>query len=149
ALTTARAATITVTNTNDSGAGSLRQAIADAHSGDTVRFGVTGTITLTTGELLVDKSIIISGPGSDNLTVDANYSSRVFHVSGGLTATIAGLTITKGSVEGGGGGIYNDHSTLTVSNCVLGGNSSALGGGAIHNDHATLALSTCTLSGNG
>jgi hypothetical protein len=59
------AATITVTNTNDSGAGSLRQAIADAHDGDTVEFGVTGTITLTTGELLVDKSISINGPGSD------------------------------------------------------------------------------------
>src|SRR6185369_12175598 len=60
----AQAATITVTNTNDSGAGSLRQAIAGAHNSDTVDFGVTGTITLTTGELLVDKSITISGPGS-------------------------------------------------------------------------------------
>ncbi len=58
-----QAATITVTNTNDNGAGSLRQAIADAHNGDTIDFGVTGTITLTTGELLVDKSITISGPG--------------------------------------------------------------------------------------
>src|SRR5882724_227435 len=38
-----QAATITVTNTNDSGAGSLRQAIADAHDGDTIDFGVTGT----------------------------------------------------------------------------------------------------------
>jgi hypothetical protein len=51
-----QAATITVTNTSDNGAGSLRQAIANAHDGDTIDFGVTGTITLTTGELLVDKS---------------------------------------------------------------------------------------------
>ncbi len=36
------AATITVMNTNDSGAGSLRQAITDAGSGDTIDFGVTG-----------------------------------------------------------------------------------------------------------
>ena len=82
-----QAATITVTNTNDSGAGSLRQAIADAHDGDTIDFGVTGTITLTTGELLVNKSVSISGPGLDNLTVDGNHATRVFHVSGGVTAT--------------------------------------------------------------
>ena len=46
-----QAATITVTNTNDDGSGSLRQAIAGAHNGDTIDFRVTGTITLTTGEL--------------------------------------------------------------------------------------------------
>src|SRR4029077_8734107 len=68
-----QAATITVTNTNDSGAGSLRQSIADANDGDTIDFGVTGTIALTTGELLVDKSISINGPGSDHLTVDGNH----------------------------------------------------------------------------
>lgn len=145
-----QAATITVTNTDDSGAGSLRQAIADAHNGDTIHVGVTGTITLTTGELLVDKSITISGPGWDNLTVNPNGSSRVFHVSGGVSVTIAGLTVTNGSAydNSGGGGIYNDHSTLTVSNCVLSANSTEFGGGAIYNDHATLAIDKCTVSGN-
>src|SRR6476620_5328274 len=85
-----QAATITVSNTNDSGAGSLRQAIADAHDGDTIDFGVTGTITLTTGELLVDKSVTISGPGAASLTVDGNAADRVFYVSSGVTVAIAG-----------------------------------------------------------
>ena len=130
-----QAATMTVTNTNDSGAGSLRQAIADAHDGDTIDFGVTGTITLTTGELLVNKSVTINGPGLDNLTVDGNHATRVFHVSGGVTATIDGLTITNGQASGfshsdGGGGIYNYQSTLTVSNCTLSGNSAHSGGGS-------------------
>jgi hypothetical protein len=57
-----QAATITVINTNDSCPGSLRQALANANDGDTIHFAVTGTISLTSGELLVDKNIVISGP---------------------------------------------------------------------------------------
>src|SRR5262245_54400878 len=134
------AATLTVTNTNDSGAGSLRQAIADANDGDTIDFGVTGTITLTTGQLLVDKSISINGPGSDHLTVDGNHASGVFwvQVNSGGPAAIAGLTITNGS-SNRGGGISNVSSVLTVSNCTISGNSapSAFGtGGGINNDVA-------------
>jgi hypothetical protein len=52
----ARATTITIANTNDSGPGSLRQALADANDGDTIdATGVSGVIALTSGELLVDK----------------------------------------------------------------------------------------------
>jgi len=70
-------------------------------------------------------------------------------VSSGVTATIAGLTITNGrSEEGAGGGIYNDHSTLTLSNCIVSGSYSALGGGGIYNDYSTLTLSNCIVSGN-
>src|SRR5215510_2137273 len=75
-----RADTITVTNTNDSGPGSLRQALMDANNGDTIDFAVTGTIGLTSGELLVDQNITISGPGADNLTLDGNAKSRVFYI---------------------------------------------------------------------
>ena len=147
-----QAATITVTNTNDSGAGSLRQALADANHGDTIHCGITGTISLTTGELLVDKSITISGPGAASLTVDGNGASRVFHVSSGVTAAIAGLTVTNGTgwdqdLTNAGGGIYNDHATLALNNCTLSGNSAGWGSG-IYNDHATLALDNCTVSGN-
>lgn len=90
-----QAAPILVANTDDSGAGSLRQALADANDGDTISFGVTGTITLSTGELVVDKSLTISGPGPSNLAVDANLTGRVFHISSGVTAAISGLTITS------------------------------------------------------
>ena len=60
---------ITVVNLNDSGTGSLRQALADANDGDTIDFAVSGTIGLTSGELVIDKNITISGPGSNSLTV--------------------------------------------------------------------------------
>src|SRR5918996_232074 len=67
---------ITVTNTNDSGPGSLRQALSIVNDGDTIDFAVTGTITLTTDELLVNDSITILGPGAANLAVDGNFDNR-------------------------------------------------------------------------
>ena len=149
----ASAATIPVTNSGDSGAGSLRAALASAVNGDTIdATGISGAIFLTSGELLVDKSVTINGPGAANLAVNGNASSRVFHVGSGRTVTIAGLTITNGHVPDLGGGIYNDHATLTVINCTLSGNSSDFLGGGIYIDgellSATLMIANSTLSGN-
>ena len=145
---------ITVTNTNDSGPGSLRQALFDANDGDIIGFAVTGTIGLTTGELLVDNAITISGPGAENLAVNGNAKDRVFHVTGG-NVTISGLTITNGNASGnglGGGGIYNDHSTLTVNNCAISGNHTDTQGAGLYNDGsgstAQLTILNTTISGN-
>ncbi|MEW6212929.1 MAG: choice-of-anchor Q domain-containing protein [Acidobacteriota bacterium] len=145
-------ATITVTNTYDSGAGSLRQAITDAAAGDTIDFSVTGTITLTTGELTIDKDLIITGPGAMSLTVSGNNASRVFNIASGVTATISSLTISNGSASGVGGGILNA-GTLTIQNSTLSGNSASSGGsggdggGGIRNN-GTLTITNSTLSGN-
>jgi hypothetical protein len=138
---------ITVTNTNDSGPGSLRQALADANDGDTINFAVTGTIGLTTGELLVTSSITISGPGAENLAVDGNAKSRVFHIASSQSVTISGLTIANGHASDTGGGIYNDHASLTLSNCVVTGNSAPFYfGGGIHNDGTNQSLATLQIN---
>jgi len=121
----ADADTITVTNTNDSGPGSLRQALTIANDGDTIGFAVTGTISLTSGELVIDKSIIISGPGPGLLTVARSQQAadfRIFNIPPSHTAEIDGLTITGGSLVGNGGGISSG-ATLTISNCAISGNS--------------------------
>src|SRR6267378_1229606 len=142
----AHATTITVTNTNDSGPGSLRQALADASDGDTITFAVAGAIQLTSGELVIDNSITISGPGADSLAVFSN-TFRIFHVMPGPTVTIAGLTIRGGFVQFDfGGGILNDHATLTLTNCAVDANE-AFGGGGIYNDGA-LTIINSTISGN-
>jgi hypothetical protein len=145
-------ATITVTNTNDNGSGSLRAAIDSAQDGDAINFdvSVTGTIILTSGEVLVNKSITISGPGASTLAVDGNHTSRVFHIASGTDVIISRLTITNGFPPNlVGGGIYNDHATLTVSSCTISGNSTVGGtGGGIFNDQGTLTVSSSTLSGN-
>lgn len=162
----ASAAAILVANKNDSGPGSLRQAVIDNNArggGNTIVFSnsVTGTITLTSGQLLVTRNVTILGPGPGILAVNGNASSRVFHISlDAITVFISGLSITNGRVSGAfpgnwGGGIWNDHSTLTLSNCVVSGNYGGAGsGGAIYNDgmsssrYATLWIIASTISGN-
>ena len=149
-----QATTITVTNTNDSGPGSLRQALANANDGDTINFAVTGTIALTSGELLVDKSVTISGPGAATLAVDGNFKSRVFHIGSGKTVSISGLTLTNGSAGfENGGGILNDHAILTMDSCAVQNSFAQSNGGGIYNDgsggNAALTILNSTVSLNG
>src|SRR5262249_40571579 len=95
ATTSALAATFVVTNTADSGSGTLRSALASATNGDTVNAtGVSGTILLTSGELVVSNSVTILGPGPGLLAVNGNSAGRVFHICSNLVVTISGLTIT-------------------------------------------------------
>src|SRR5262249_33844418 len=88
---------LTVTSDADAGLGSLRAAIANANSGDTIKFASSvHLIALTTGQLAITKSLTIDGPGADKLTVSGSNSSRVFAVSSGVQVTIDGLTVANG-----------------------------------------------------
>ena len=91
--------TIVVTNANDSGAGSLRQAILVAPSGSTISFANSlkgQTIVLTSGELSISQNLTITGPGAAKLAVSGGGSSQVLEVASGANVTISGLTITDG-----------------------------------------------------
>jgi CSLREA domain-containing protein/uncharacterized repeat protein (TIGR01451 family) len=147
-----------VTNNADSGAGSLRQAITDACGGSTITFDmsqVVSPITLTSGELLIDKNLTITGPGANVLAVQRSSGApnfRIFEIQSGFTATISGLTISGGKLSPGfsGGGIFNG-GTLTLTNSTVSGNSSgnaAAGGGIFNNGGGILIMTNSTVSGN-
>jgi hypothetical protein len=149
----AQAATVTVVNTSDSGAGSLRQAIADANAGDIIAFSLAypATITLTGGHLAIDKDLTINGPGASDLKISGNNSSRVITVAVGVTTSITGLSIADGyaaidDVGGVGGGIYNQ-GTLNISSSDFSNNSASApgtagGGGGISNFGTLTVLGT-------
>jgi parallel beta-helix repeat protein len=152
---TTRAATITVTNTNDSGAGSLRAAVANAASGDVIdlnllSLGCPCTITLTSGQILIDKGLTIVGPGADALTISGNNTGRLFYITSGFIVTIHGLTLTGGNAPDAGGAISN-LGVLYLNDSVVSGNTAAIStlsqGGGIYNG-GFLFVTGSTISGN-
>lgn len=146
-----------VTSFENFGAGTLRQAVADACPGSTITFQVAGTIQLSSAQIVIDKNLTIQGPGAHLLNVrnTAPSVNRVFMVSAGVTATIAGITISGGNLvnNGGsgesGGGIYN-LGNLTLTDSVITDNRAAGGnGGGIYNSgSAALKIINTTISAN-
>ncbi|MGI8856661.1 MAG: choice-of-anchor Q domain-containing protein [Thermomicrobiales bacterium] len=160
----AGATTLTVSNCNNSGTGSLRDAIATANGTvfDVITFGVdcpsgAGTqITLTSGTLTLSRAMKIDGSGH-TVVIDGGGAMTVFTMPIFSTVTLNHLTIQHGSasVSGGtcsagtcGGGIANTGgATLSVTNSTLSGNSASTGGG-IYNVSGILTVTNSTVSGN-
>jgi len=171
------------------GEGTLHQAILNAKSGlsragipgpepinVTFDAALAGEIALSAGALLLDTAdFSIDGPGSDILTVNAGFDTRVFIAYdplGDREYSISGLRVTGGVTTGNGGGIFNSE-RLTLNNCVIndcmagnGGGISSEGvllmnnsrvsnnvamvyGGGIDNYSGNAVLTASTVSGNG
>ena len=136
---------VEVTNLNDSGAGSLRDAIVAANADPdltTITFasGVSGTITLTSGPLTLYSAVSIVGPGADTLRVDGGGLSGVFAFYGQAydgESRISDITISGGggvtvqSFLGTGSGIVGINSHLTLDSVVVEQNEATVGGGVL------------------
>ncbi len=161
---------ITVLNTDDAGAGSLRAAIEQANldaAQDTITFApsVTGTISLLTALPDLSAGMNMVGPAPSALTVARSGVNgtplfRIFTVSAGTHVAISGLTIANGveagsssNVGGIGGGIDNS-GTLSITDTTISDNMAGVGGsaspgtgGGIYNT-GTLSITDTTISGN-
>jgi cysteine-rich repeat protein len=124
---------------------------------DEIIFSVTGTYTYTeTDEIYFTKPVTVTGPGADQLTIDAGNQPaklRVIEINlTGGSASISGLTITGGNPAANGGGInVATGSILNLSDCVVTGNTVDTGfnGGGIYNSlNAILNIDGCVISDN-
>ena len=138
------AATFTVTSNNDSGAGSLRDAVAQSNTSpgaDTIDFAVTGTIVLTTGQLPINGPLTIVGPGAGSLTIDGNAINRIFSVfenvpdvcatpGTNFSVSISGLTLANARriANSSAGAVYSEK-TLSLDGMVIRDSAARAGGG--------------------
>jgi hypothetical protein len=142
-------ANMVVMNTADSGAGSLRDAMAGVCVGGSITFApvfnTAQIINLTGGPININYDATITGPGAGKLTINANGTSGVFNITGGNVG-LSGMTITGGSATNGGG-VANLGGTVTLTNSVVTGNSVSDLGGGIYSTSAIIIVGT-TVSSN-
>lgn len=142
------AATFTVTNTLNTGAGSLRQAVTDANAAagadtivfDAVVFSTPQTITIATTIAVngVNDTLTITGPGANLLTISGNAVAAISVAAGEITS-ISGMTVTASQVQNSG--------TLSVTDMVFDANTNG-SAGAISNGGTSLTVTNCTFSNN-
>ena len=151
-----KATTITVTNSNDSGDGSLRRAASNASAGDTILFATStnGTpIVLDEAFIPLETDLTIIGNGMSQTIVDGDGSSRIFSVRNNATVKLMGMTIRNGTALNMGGGIrVRSGATLMMRNmqvrdCASVGSTATMGGGGISNE-GTLIMTRCLITGN-
>ena len=149
---------ITVTNLNDSGAGSLRQALADIAIGGTITFDPAlagGTLALTSGPLAPIHSVTIDGSNAPGISLDGGGADRVLIVDAGLTVTLENLTVTNGFGWQLAGGILNN-GNLTLDHIMVTGNTMATdagdfwqgGGGIYTGEGGSLTLVDSSVTNN-
>jgi predicted outer membrane repeat protein len=162
---TARANTITVTSTNDTGSAGicvLRDAITASNTSaavhgcvagsgtDTIQFSVTGTITLGSALPPVTSSQTITGPAAPGIAISGNNAVQVFDVGANATLNLQNLTIENGTSSSAGALAFEGgaSSTGSITGCTFSNNSATSAGGAIYNQGAALTITNSTFSGN-
>ncbi len=145
-----------VTTLNDSGPGSLRQAIAIAPAGSTITFdaSLAGTILLTSGDLIFTKSLALRGPGAGILRISSNSRSYGILVIPSVSVSISSLAFMNSTIKSTSPGSFasfiTNNGTLILTNSIVSGNRASgnfsLGGGITNN--GTLTLIHSTVSGN-
>lgn len=151
---TAHATDFTVTNTLDTGPGSLRDAVDDselAAGPDRVLFqsGLTGTVTLSS-TLGITQPLEILGPGAGAFTVSGANADRVINIDTaavGADVKISGLNLIDGHSTSDGGVISTVDADLTIENAAISGGTAELGAG-VYSNLGTTTIQDSTIQGN-
>ncbi len=149
---------LVVTNLDDDGPGSVREALSLIADDGTITFDPSlagGTLTLTSGELVVDTSVAVDASAAAPVTISAGGASRVVQIGPGVTVSMNDLVLRDGVAAPQGGGVLNfgelnlDRVTVTDNLENSTGTGFDLGGGGIYNgDGALLNLTDSTVSDN-
>ena len=140
--------TVTVSNTNNDGDGSLRQAINEAESGGKIIFDLPyPTVIKLNSEIVIDRSLSISGPDSGDLTLSGKYQNGIFLINGNSNVNISNLNIENGKTDNGGG-IRCYHSNLNLENVTISNCYSSGWGGGLRFEDGYLKLTNVIISDN-
>ena len=145
-------ATITVTSTNDAGAGTLRQAIIDAADGDTITFDASldGQIILLSSRLpTITKTLTIDGDAAPTLQIQGGNSVRNgFTLEQPANVTATNLTFAAGRdlATGLAGTMLVFDGQLALINTTI--NENSTDGSIIYNIAGTVTLTNTTVSNN-
>ncbi len=138
-----------VTNSNDTGSGSLREAIQNACGGDTILFdsSTNGNPVLLATHLKIDRHVIIKGKGINNTFISGNNQTYISLITDSANTFFQELTLENGNnAISEGGAIYNN-GKLNLLNCDIKNNFSTTNGGGIFN-YNTLTIDHCNLYEN-
>lgn len=145
--------TMVVNNVNDSGPGSLRAAIAQATSGESIVFArrLAGRTISLQSEIDVTTNVSIKGPAGRSVALSGGGTTRVLEIH--ASVSLANLVITQGSADIGGG-ILDSNGSLSLNNVrftgnVADGSSTEIAqGGAIAQQGGSLSINRSTFTGN-
>jgi hypothetical protein len=158
-LNDSSAALFTVSNTNDAGAGSLRQALTSANADNSATNGsphiinatLTGTITLASALPDLANHMVITGPIGGGLIIDGASTYRIFVVAATYSVTLNTLTLQHGAPGAAFGGAIQNAGTLRILNCTIQNNSvtaTGQGGGISNSGTGILYIDNSTLNNN-
>ena len=152
----AHALDLTVTNTNDSGPGSLRDAIEQVAAVPDVRHKITitatGTMTLLSPLTIFDRNVVICGPGQDQLTISGGNASTIFDITSTTASIVFIKEMTISDSEGaisaiailGGAG----SETAILSGILFSSNSTTGSGGAFTAVGGNVTVRRCVFNNN-
>ena len=135
---------------SDGAAGSLRTTIAGSSAGDTIVIPATiPTITLTSGDIVVNHPLTVTGAGATTTVIDGNHASQIFDVTT-TNFTLSGVTLQHGDAVGNYGGaiLVENGASLNLANSVIANNSADANGGGVELFTATAVITGSTFTGN-